>query len=219
MILTDIPSDKNVIIISHPRSGSTWLQSCLPHVNCHEPFSPDIDYFVDETGPNWSLRSRLDNRIVWLSETKKRIEIVNSVLVPKSVNIQTYQLVNKHVIKWILAQNATIIWLSRLNRLAAFRSLCVSYELNKFIGDYESNTSIKIPLNDSVMHYNAIYNNHAYKVKDKLSHLLNIHLRYEDLLSDSALLSPIKKQNTIDVYISNWEEIMCYLTTNNLLTE
>jgi hypothetical protein len=37
--LLNLDLNQDVIIISHPRSGSTWLQSCLPHVNCFEPFS------------------------------------------------------------------------------------------------------------------------------------------------------------------------------------
>ena len=67
--LLDINPDQDVIIISHPRSGSTWLQSCLPHVNCSEPFSKfvTVNFHNNDVTFNFGAFTDSADQATWLT--------------------------------------------------------------------------------------------------------------------------------------------------------
>ena len=133
--LLDIDPNRDVIIISHPRSGSTWLQSCLPHVNCSEPFSRFLkldfqDNYVDSVllgEPKQYSALEMDAFVI-----ERTLEL-SGITKPKSVKIHSFYLKRPDILDWINQQNATVVSLERQDKLKAFKSLLVAYSLNAYI--------------------------------------------------------------------------------------
>ena len=215
----DIPDDKNLVILSHPRSGSTWFQSCFPQYNCTEAFN--IRY-MGMYGQDDKLQFAFRSQPFPASpeETTKliaeRIQVISKIAVPKSLRVHIAQVENI-IGDWIEQQNATIVTISRRDKLATFKSLCVALQHQKFIGHLPVN-SVRINVDERIKKiYYAIY-----YVPDAAKRILDTHdvkhFYFEDLLSyglDSN--NPhVVEQNTKEIVIENWEEILNYLADNNL---
>lgn len=211
-----IPADRDVIIISHPRSGSNWFQSCLPHVNCFEPFSFDlvdtiptnnIVYTTNFATMSYSQRCAVNNQ---------KLSKLDKIDSPKSVKIQYLQLCCPYIIRWIQKQKATLIWLERKNKLAAFKSLCVARASNQWTGGYECN-ELTVNLADVIPAYNAIYKLNKNKIERLFGEM--IYTTYEDLLLTETLISvnpPVVMQNSSNIKILNWVDVQLTLAANGL---
>ena len=215
----DIPDDKNLVILSHPRSGSTWFQSCFPQYNCTEAFN--IRYMnMDERDAKLNFSFR--NQPLQLSPTETtqfiahRIGAIDKISVPKSLRVHIAQ-VEDIISDWIEQQNATIVTISRRDKLATFKSLCVALQHQKFIGHLPSD-SVRINVDERIKKiYYAIY-----YVPESAKRILDTHdvkhFYCEDLLSYGLVSHnpPVVEQNTKEITIENWEEILSYLDKNNL---
>jgi hypothetical protein len=216
----DIPDDKNLIILSQPRSGSTWFQSCFPQYNCTEAFN--IRYMnMDEQNGKLEFCFRKQPFTASSEETTRliaqRIEKINKITVPKSLRVHVAQ-VEDIIGDWITQQNATIISISRKDKIATFKSLCVALQQQKFIGQL-STESFSVNIDERIKKiYYAIY-----YVPDSAKRIMDSYdinnFYYEDLLTSNLISHnpPVLEQNTKDIVIENWGEILNYLDDNNLL--
>ena len=218
--LLDINPDQDVIIISHPRSGSTWLQSCLPHVNCSEPFSKfvtvnfhgnDVTFDQDPEPTQYSeseFVTMMSDRIAGLSKVSK----------PKSVKIHSFYLNRPDIVDWVNSQNATVVFLERRDKLKAFKSLAIAYTLNAWMIPITA-SSVTVDMDMVVNLYNRVIDPNVESNKNKLKHKIQTAY-YEDLMLENKLVSsnpPAQKQNTTDVTIENWNQIHEYMLSINLI--
>ena len=215
----DIPDDKNLVILSHPRSGSTWFQSCFPQYNCTEAFN--IRYMSMRQQDSKLLFAFRNQPLPITPEQttimiKERIGVIDKIVEPKSLRVHIAQ-VEDIIGDWIEQQNATIVTISRRDKLATFKSLCVALQHQKFIGHLPSD-SVRINVDERIKKiYYAIY-----YMPDSAKRILDTHdvkhFYFEDLLSYGLVSHnpPVVEQNTKEITIENWEEILSYLDNNNL---
>ena len=219
--LLDIDYTRDVIIISHPRSGSSWLQSCFPHVNCFEPFSrfltidfhgEDVHCAVPPTPKEYSSAAEFSAMVA------DTIGVLSRITKPKSVKIHSILLQSPDIVDWINAQDATVIFLERRDKEKTFRSLLIAYSLNRWFGTInESSVTVDITL--AVDLYHRVNDPKIQINKNKLKHNIQT-VYYEDLMLENKLVSsnpPAVKQNTTDVVIENWDQIHEWMLSINLI--
>lgn len=219
--LIEINPNRDVIIISHPRSGSTWLQSCLPHVNCSEPFSRFMTVSYQDDNISCTLQKTptpYSSAAEFSAMVSDRVLKLSSITKPKSVKIHSILLQNQDIIDWINAQDATVVFLERRDKLKAFKSLLIAYKLHAWFGPI-TESSVNIDINVAAELYNRVNDPNINLNKKKLTHQSQT-VYYEDLMSENKLVSsnpPAQIQNTTDVIIENWDEISAYLSSINLI--
>lgn len=218
--LLHINPDQDVIIISHPRSGSTWLQSCLPHLNCSEPFSKwlTVDFQGDDItfGQHSEPKHYTDSEFVSLVLDK--MSDLSKITKPKSVKIHSFLLNRPGIVNWINEQNATVVCLERRDKLKAFKSLIIAYTLNNWIGPMPK-SSVTVDINMVADLYKRVVDPNLEANKNKLQHEIQTAY-YEDLLLENKLISsnpPALQQHTTHVVIENWDQIHNYMLSTNLI--
>jgi hypothetical protein len=215
-----IDPNRDIIIIGHPRSGSYWLQSCLPHFNCREAFNVLNFDIVGQKDNRFVMANYKDIELTKEEELKKieeRIKLVDEITVPKCVKILTYQF-NDLILEWVNRQNADIIWIERLDNRKAFRSLLIADKLGAYVGRVDDAT-ITVDLS------RALWLHKKLKDEDRDEWIMeNLkapvqEVYYENLVNDETFdksSSSMKIQNTTKVIISNWQEIVDYLHANGV---
>jgi len=219
----DIPDDKNVVILSHPRSGSSWFQSCLPHYNCFEAFNTkfmDIKQ-LSINPPKFSFPVRSESNNLSSEETTnliiKRMKMLELIKSPISVKVH-YSYMENIIADWIIKQNPTVIDIARKDKISTFKSLCISLYYKKFYNNHPTDP-IKITVDDNIKKiHSSIYSipESAKRILDKFD---TKTFYYEDLMTHeltSRNPRPIIQQNTKEIIIENWEEILNYLDRNKL---
>lgn len=220
-----IDLSKDVVLIGHPRSGSFWLQACFPHFNCKETFNIDTIDIVEKQDRCLIMS---DYKIKYLTqtesdlETAKRIDILNSINVPKIVKILTFQffysfgnVCNQRIFDWVNNQDANFYWIKRKDRLASLRSLIIADAAGKFIGDIPVNEVVadikKLPLLLSALSYDK-----DSVIREKIAKPIEF-VYFEDLLADQSFdksLTYYKEQNTKNVVIKNWDQVLEAIPSN-----
>lgn len=218
--LLDINPDQDVIIISHPRSGSTWLQSCLPHVNCSEPFSKfvTVNFHGNDVTFDQLPKPTQYSESEYIAFMSDRIAGLSKVTKPKSVKIHSFHLNRPDIVDWVNSQNATVVFLERRDKLKAFKSLAIAYTLNAWIIPITA-SSVTVDMDMVGNLLNRVIDPNVESNKNKLSHKIQTAC-YEDLVLENKLVSsnpPAHKQNTTDVKIDNWTEIHEYMLSINLI--
>ena len=216
----NIDPNRDVIIISHPRSGSMWLQSCLSHVNCFEPFSKFLKLdFQDDYVDCVLLKQPKEFSPAEMSAfVADRIAGLDGITKPKAVKIHSFYLRRPDILNWINAQNATVVALERRDKLKAFKSLLVAYSLNAYMGPIDK-SSVTVDMNMAAELYRRIDNPIIESDKTKLKHKIQT-VYYEDLMLENKLVSsnpPISQQNTTNTVIENWHEIHNHLLSLGLM--
>ena len=214
-----VDSTKDVIIIGHPRSGSFWLQSCMPHFNCNETFNVVQIDVVGNDGKRFLVSGKTPMRIDEDERERRilsRIKLLDEVTVPKCVKILSYQITNT-VIDWINNQDATVIWLERKDKLTAFKSLLISNTLNKFVGKITT-SSVKVDVEQlRWLHYILLNHERDARIKAGINKSIEFAF-YEDLIVTMAdQPTNMEKQNTTSVTIENWDEVVEYMRVNELM--
>jgi hypothetical protein len=215
-----INPNKDVIIIGHPRSGSYWLQSCLPHFNCREAFNVKNFDIVGEKDNRFIMANYRDIELSPEEETrliKERIELVDSITVPKCVKILTYQF-NDVILEWVNRQDADIIWIERLDNRKAFRSLLIADKLGAYVGAVDDAT-ITVDLDRALwLHGKLKDDERDESIMESIKGNVT-EVYYENLLADDTFdksTSSMKIQNTTKVIISNWREIVDHLHSKGI---
>lgn len=209
----------NVLIISHPRSGSYWFQECLyKHYNMDELFNVRNIAKVF-TAPKRLLVSNYSENET--QDKTVRESIFNSIKIPKAVKTHFFQ-IDDWTKNWILKQNnIAVIFLERKNKEAAFKSLLISNHLKKFKGTLPS-LSIQVKLDTVKECHNAIFYKDDFinKVKEKFAHL---HFFYEDALQmektdwfDASQVEIKKQDSTSRIQIENYGEVQNLLKVEEL---
>ena len=219
-----VNSERDVIIIGHPRSGSFWMQSCLPHFNGRETFNTVNFDILRIEGNRFFLskyKSVLLDKAQEDAEIEKRISLLNQVAVPKCVKILTFQFqyahrteYNQRIFDWVNQQDADIYWIKRKDKLASFKSLLVADSLGSYVGKIaQTETTINLDrlpwLIDSLT-----YNKDEY-IRSQINKPI-IDVTYEDLLEDPEFgksLSTMVEQHSTDVAITNWNQVVDSLPT------
>ena len=210
---------KNVVIISHPRSGSYWLQECLyKHYNMDELFNVRNITKVFTTPKKLLVSNYSENNT---HDKTVRESIFNSIEIPKVVKIHSFQ-IDDWIKFWILKQNnIAVIFLERQNKEVAFKSLLISNHLKKFKGDMPA-LNISVNLDTVKECYNAIFHSCDFTniIKSKFQ---SLHLYYEDalLMKQTSWFDPnkveIKKQDTTKkIQITNYDEVLKLLKASQL---
>lgn len=218
--LLDLDSNRDVIIISHPRSGSMWLQSCLPHVNCFEPFSKflEVNFQGDYVNCVLLKEPKQYSESEMNAFVADRILRLSNVTKPKAVKIHSFYLRRPDILNWINAQNATVVVLERRDKLKAFKSLLVAYSLNAYMGPIDK-SSVTVDMNMAAELYRWIDNPIIESDKTKLKHKIQT-VYYEDLMLENKLVSsnpPISQQNTTNTVVENWHEIHNHVLSLGLM--
>lgn len=212
----------NILIISHPRSGSYWFQESLNRYDTNELFNLkniDVEFFHDRLVISNYANKNL-SELEKLYEYERRSKIFDSIIEPKSIKIHHYQL-TPWVKDWILnSKNLEVIFLERKNKTSAFYSLIISNALKKFKGIHKKKL-ITININDITECWNSIFVVDPFidVLKQKLSWS---HWYYEDALhlKKTEWFDPdrakILKQNTVsEVKIQNIDQINLFLKEHN----
>lgn len=220
-----INPNRDVIIIGHPRSGSFWMQSCLPHFNGRETFNTVNFDILRIEGNRFFLsnyKSVLLDKQQEDIEIAKRIDLLKQVSVPKCVKILTFQFqyahrteYNQNIFDWVNSQDADVYWIKRKDKLASFKSLLVADSLGAYVGKIKhTETTINVDrlpwLIDSLT-----YNKDQY-IRSQINKPI-IDVTYEDLLIDPEFdksSTNMVEQNSTHVNITNWDEVV-----NNLPLE
>jgi Sulfotransferase domain len=218
--LLNINPNRDVIIISHPRSGSTWLQSCLPQVNCFEPFSKfiTINFHGDHVKCTLLKEPMQYSESEFVAMMQDRIQEMSGLTKPKSVKIHSFYLNRPDMMEWINAQDATVVFLERRDKFKAFKSLLIAYSLHAYIGHIPK-SSVTVDMNMVGELYKRVNDQNLELNKNKLKHQIQT-VYYEDLILENKLVShnpPAVKQNTTDVVIENWEQVHDFMLQNNLI--
>lgn len=214
-----VNKNKDVIIIGHPRSGSFWMQSCLPHFNCRETFNTVNFDILRIEGNRFFLskyKSVLLDKAQEDAEIEKRIALLNQVAVPKCVKILTFQFqyahrteYNQRIFDWVNQQDADIYWIKRKDKLASFKSLLVADSLGAYVGKIaQTETSINVDrlpwLIDSLTYSKDSY------IRSQINKPI-IDVTYEDLLEDPEFdksQTTMVEQHSTDVAITNWNQVV-----------
>lgn len=216
---------KDVIIISHPRSGSYWYQESIDYFDTNELFNlnsvsiirvNEEDRRLECSNPNYISFPFLSRDSV-ISEYNKRLLLFDSITEPKSIKIHHFQLKDNWIYDWIISrENARVVFIERRDKAKAFYSLLISNALKKFKG-YHEEKNILIDIDSVRECWKSIFDvsNSIQCIKDKKEF---IHVYYEDVLNS---LTTFKKtrvtlQNTTErVKIINLKEIENFLLKNN----
>jgi hypothetical protein len=208
---------KNIIILSEPRSGSHWFQSCLfQHYSLGEFFNvKNIDHFT--LGEARAHPSPFVSKVYSDQEINQKIHLRMS-LIPSvkklfSIKIHTYQL-NSLVVDWINGQDASLVFLKRRDRRSGFLSLLIANHIGKYSGKLEpSIISITRAEYDECT---RVYFSH-YSSIERIEHGFHPFF-YEDLLTMPETTwfkkkgSWMVKQNSSDVVkILNHNEVLSWL--------
>lgn len=216
--------DKNIFIISHPRSGGTWLRKGFSkHYNLSELFNNLQSIKIDKTQiiqNKPDLTKNVNDPII------ERIMIYNALskVEKTAVGVHTYSLTNKELLNFVTKESKDIdknffIFLERQNKLNVFMSFLIAYKTNNWFKQ-------KNQEEESLINNLTIEPEKVYKVltmlekfeqdKDYFKKLFNATpLYYEDLLNEpeSEIWSPNKPDITIQnekskIKIDNYEEII-----------
>lgn len=224
----NIEPNKDLIIIGHPRSGSFWLQSCMPHFNCRETFNTvnfdilriqDNRFFLSQYKsvilPKDQEEIEIQNRLKWLEQVKT----------PKCVKILTFQFqyaerkeYNQTIFDWVNAQDANIVWIKRKDNEASLKSLLVADALGAYVGKINAK-SVTVNLDRLPWLIDSL----TYCKDDFIRSKINkpiVDVVYEDLLADPNFdksRSNMVEQHTTDVKITNYDEVLKYIDDHGLL--
>ena len=217
-----INPNKDAIIIGHPRSGSFWMQSCLPHFNGRETFNTVNFDILRVEGNRFYLsdfKSVLLDKEQEDKEIAHRIELLKQITGPKCVKILTFQFQYAHrteynqiIFDWVNAQDADIYWIKRRDKLASFKSLLVADSLGKFVGPIEDQST-----RVNIARLPWLIDSWGYHKDDYIRSRINrpiVDVFYEDLLADPEFdksRTQMVEQNSTRVNIVNWDEVVANL--------
>lgn len=214
-----INSERDVIIIGHPRSGSFWMQSCLPHFNGRETFNTVNFDILRIEGNRFFLsnyKSVLLDKEQENIEIEKRIGLLKQVTVPKCVKILTFQFqyahrteYNQRIFDWVNEQDADVYWIKRKDKLASFKSLLVADSLGAYVGKIQQ-TETTINLNRLPWLIDSLTYSKDQYIRDNINKPI-INVTYEDLLKNDEFdksLSTMEEQHSTHVKINNWDEVV-----------
>ena len=213
-----IDVNKDITLISHPRSGSYWLQSCFPHYNCREGLNVHIVYSPEDRFNEVQSNFTPINATLMEQALTARINLIDSIKQPKCVKIHT-SYINSRILDWINSQDSKIVWLTRRDKLAAFRSLLIADVTHRYWGTHDRKT-IKVDLSRVLKIYSILFDESRDEfIKRNLNREIE-YVCYEDLLSDPTFVETFMiKQDSNNVVIENWQCVIDYLNHHNLLME
>lgn len=211
----------NIVIISHPRSGSYWFQECIDYYDTNELFNinnVDVKFFNGKITFSNYINGRRSGDIV---EYLRREEIFNSIKHPKSVKIHHYQFLDQWIQNFVLnLKDTDIIFFERKDKVKAFYSLLISNALSKFKG-LHTKQEIKIDLSTIDECWQTIFN--VDPVIEKIKEKFNCsHYFYEDALNlednkwfNKSRARIVKQDTTESVAISNIDEVTKFILEKN----
>jgi LPS sulfotransferase NodH len=214
--------DRNVLILSEPRSGSHWFQSCLPgHYSLGEFFNvrniEKFDFKENHAEPGRYLERDLstEREAELLTE---RFAVCREFPRPYSVKVHKHQL-NDAIVAWINGGDARLVLLERRDKVRALNSLLIANHLKKFMGTLTPST-IRVTRKNFDESITALWGHEA-KLR-KISRPWNA-IFYEDMLvrEKSVDFDPgrswvVNQFSRHQVQIENWLEVMDWLAAENL---
>jgi hypothetical protein len=214
----ELNPNNSVIIFSHPRSGSTWIQDSLPQFNLVELFtmychikSVDID-----TGIKYSYLSEPANDIDYRFELFDAFQKHHSAI---SVKVHLHLLTDQ-ICEFFKSKDLQYVLLDRRNNLDTFWSLLIALNTLELHNTVNAKSIVvsRQSFDDTIDIMNSCKN----KI-DKIKVQFNpVNIVYEDLLTKkiSSIWNPSLKymvQNAKDkIQIENIEEVNFWLK-NSLL--
>lgn len=212
---------KSVIILSHPRSGSTWIQDSLPQFNLSELFTMYCG--IKSVDINTGIRYNYSN--VANTDLAYRFKLFDEFMQHhKAISVKTHlHLLTEEICEFFAKRDLQYILLGRKNKRDTFWSLLIAlntFELHNTINKKNINVSIS-SIDD------AIY---IMKECDRkivsISEMFNpTKIYYEDMihLPKSDWYNPSTKYVIQDaknvVTIDNLNEVMDYLHKISAPTE
>lgn len=204
---------KSVIILSHPRSGSTWIQDSLPQFNLSELFtmycgikSVDIDTGIRYNYSTIANRD-LDYRFELFDKFKDK---------HKAISVKTHlHLLTDQLCEFFAERDLQYLLLERKNKRDTFWSLLIALntlELHNTINKKNINVSLS-SIDDAVYIMRECDN----KIKTVCERFNPIKIYYEDMiqLPKSEWYNPSNKYIIQDaktkVTIDNLTEVLNYL--------
>jgi hypothetical protein len=230
-----IDPNKSLIIFSHPRSGSTWFQSALPHFNTMELFNlslmyikiPERNQFKNSIGNFYTLDypKHRYNEIGIDHEYDDRFKMYNDLEnkhSPISVRIHTYDATDK-VIDFLRTKDANYVLIERKDKISTFWSMLVSWTTLKFhfFNPEFQNITVSKEGFDMVADIMINFQGHV----EKLKQIFPIqHIYYEDVLNYELSDWWVHPKNRITIQnaaklttILNLDEVMGWIEQIDLL--
>jgi hypothetical protein len=209
----NLDTNKSVIILSHPRSGSTWIQDSLPHFNLIELFTMycGIKQVDMDTGIKYNYSNTANNDLEYRFELFDKFAERH-----KAVSVKTHlHLLTEPLCKFFEQRDLQYVLLERKNKRDTFWSLLIALNTLEFHNTINKK-NIVIPvhsINDALQIIKEYYNK-----RDIIRARFNpIEIYYEDMLTlpESDCWKPSNKyviQNAKEVIvIENINEVKEYL--------
>jgi hypothetical protein len=209
----NLDTNKSVIILSHPRSGSTWIQDSLPHFNLSELFTMycGIKQVDMDTGIKYNYSNTANNDLEY------RFELFDKFVERhKAVSVKTHlHLLTEPLCKFFEQRDLQYVFLERKNKRDTFWSLLIALNTLEFHNTI-TKKNIVIPthsIDDALQIMKEYYNK-----MDMIRIRFNpIEIYYEDMLTlpETSWWKPSTKyvvQNAKEVItIENINEVTDYL--------
>jgi hypothetical protein len=220
-----IDPHKSVIILSHPRSGSTWFQWNLQHKNLWELFNWGISFEYTDTNIKF-LNNK--NHYVKPDIIYERIDAFTryeKLSGPVSAKYHTLDY-DAELIKFFIEKKLQVVSITRNNLSDVIWSYCIAVETNEWLGKIKTQTLIITRKKfDSVINMLQNCRKNLNTIKQQVN---TIDIVYEDLLKirkstwwgDHNIIPIQDGKNTINII--NRDEVAGWITEldlNNFYSE
>lgn len=205
--------NKSVIILSHPRSGSTWIQDSLPQFNLSELFT----MYCGIKSVDMDTGIRYNYSTVANTDLDYRFELFDTFNDKhKAISVKTHlHLLTDSICEFFAERDLQYILLERKNKRDTFWSLLIALntlELHNTV--YKKNISVNLSSIDDAIHIMKKCDNKIATVSEMFN---PIKIYYEDMIDfpKSEWWNPSTRYIVQDaknvVTIENLTEVTDYL--------
>jgi hypothetical protein len=214
----ELDPNKSVVIFSHPRSGSTWIQDSLPQLNLVELFTMycHIKSVDINNGIRYSYLPEPANDLDYRFELFDKFQKQHNAI---SVKVHLH-LFTDQICKFFESKDLQYVLLERKNNIDTFWSLLIALntlELHNTVNT-KSITVSRQSFDDTIQIMD-VCRNRMDEVRKQFS---PIEIKYEDLIQmpPSTIWNPSSKYTVQDakskVEIVNIEEVNFWLKDNGI---
>lgn len=209
----ELDPNKSIVIFSHPRSGSTWVQDSLPQFNLSELFTMycHIKSVDINSGIRYSYSSEPANDLDYRFELFDKFQKQHNAI---SVKVHLHLLTDQ-ICDFVESKDLQYVLLERNNNMDTFWSLLIAFNTLELHNTINTKTIFvsRQSFDDAVYIINECKN----RIDEVRRRFNPIEIMYEDMIQEpiSTVWNPSSKyivQNAKDkINIINIEEVTSWL--------